>query len=245
MIQMLFSLRYQSQLRRTRPELYASLEAAILKTVKASGGEVRIERRYLSAFFHENAIGFWLDMLTLLERLLEILGGEARELYGHICLLGRDLDEAEVKLCRSLPSGGTGLWCDYSVQRDLSPYVLFENNNNETRGIPQGYGYNRIESFIPPAARDINRIFPYRERILKILRTGTVRNAVLAGPRFIGKRDGLRRYCSGLLKGLPPLMVTFGAGGNGLFCFIDAYNSNIRELIAPFAGSGIRELDSP
>jgi hypothetical protein len=244
MICLLFSLRYQAQIRRTRPELYSFLEDSILKIITTSGGIVGIERRYITASFNDKAIGFWLDMLSVLENIRKILGEAASELYGYILLMGQDLDEGDIHLMYSFPSGGTGIWCDYSAQQSLSPYVLFENNYEEVKGIPSGEGYNRIKSFRIFPGREAGKVFPYRGKICKILSQGSPRNAVLAGPRFIGKRDGLRLYCDKLLKGLPVLRIVFGVGENSMGCFTDAFTAEIRGFIAPFAArGGMEELD--
>jgi hypothetical protein len=234
---MLFSLRYQAQLRRTRPELYKFLEKSIIETITESGGSVGQERRCISASFDEKAIGFWLDMLTVLERILQTLENASSELYGYVCLMGTDLTENGLTLVRTLPSGGTGIWCDYPVQRALSPYAVFEN-------VSLGAGYGRLKNFKAPAAA--GRLFPYRDKILQVLKEGGPRNAILAGKRFIGKRDGLRHYAEILLRGLPPLVVTFGAGGAGVGCFIDILTPEIRALIASQADTDdniIEKLD--
>jgi tetratricopeptide (TPR) repeat protein len=246
MICLLFSLRYQSQIRRTRPELYSLLENSILNIIRASCGTVAVERNYISASFNGEAIGFWLNMLTVLEGIRKIMDDAAPELYGYNCLIGQDLDEEDIRLVRLLPSGGsTGIWCDYSVQQTLSSYAAFENSCEEIRGISATEGYNRIRSFMSFSGREEGKIFPYREKIFKTLSQGSPKNAVLAGPRFIGKRDGLRLYCDSLLKGLPALRIVFGSGGNGMACFADMLTGEIRDLIAPFAGDGgMEKLDS-
>ncbi|MDR2052075.1 MAG: hypothetical protein LBP80_01555 [Treponema sp.] len=244
MIRLLFSLRYQTQIRRTRPKLYSSLEDSVLKNITASGGTVRIERQYVVASFNDKAISFWLNMICVLENIKKILDEAASELYGYIYLIGEDLDEEDFHLMYSLPSGGTGIWCDYSVQQALSPYALFENNYEEIKNIPAGDGYNRIKAFRSFPGQETGKIFPYRENIHKILKQRALKNVVLAGPRFIGKRDGLRFYCVNLLKGLPVLRIVFGVGGNSMGCFTDAFTDEIRGFIIPFAvQGGIEELD--
>jgi hypothetical protein len=220
------------------------LEDSVLKTIKTSGGTVGVERRYIAASFNDKAIGFWLNMLISLENMRNTLGEAASELYGYIYLIGQDLDEGDLHLMHSFPTGGTGIWCDYSAQQALSPYVLFENSYDEVKGIPSGEGYNRIKTFRSFPGRDTGKVFPYREKIRKILGQGSPKNAVLAGPRFIGKRDGLRLYCGKLLKGLPMLRIVFGTGGNSMGCFTDALTGEIRGFIAPFAArGGMDELD--
>ncbi|GHV18584.1 hypothetical protein FACS189493_8060 [Spirochaetia bacterium] len=246
MIQLLFSLRYQAQLRRTRPELYDSLEDAVVDAIKASGGVVGFERRNIAASFDEGAIGFWLEMLTVLETILKTMEDAASELYGYIGILGLDLGEEGASIVRVLPSGGgIGLWCDYTVQRALAPYAIFERPLLDLRSNAAAEGYLRIQSFKLPASSGADGAFPYRDRIQRILKQGPDRNAALTGKRFIGKRDGLRRYCAELLRGAPALTVTFGAGGRGLNCFVDAFTPQVRSFIAEHVpAERLEELDS-
>ncbi|GHU84329.1 hypothetical protein FACS189473_1350 [Spirochaetia bacterium] len=249
MIQMLFSLRYQAQLRRTRPDLYKFIENSIIETITESGGAIGQERRCISASFDEKAIGFWLDMLTVLERILKILEDASSELYGYVCLMGVDLTENGLTLIRALPSngtasGGTGIWCDYPVQRALAPYAVFRRGLQETKNIPLGAEYGRLQSFNVSAAVEEAALFPCRDTILRMLKESYPRNAVLTGKRFTGKRDGLRHFAGSLLGNLPPLVVTFGAGGTGVGCFIDMLTPDIRALIVPQSERNIiEELD--
>ncbi|GHT77648.1 hypothetical protein FACS1894130_02660 [Spirochaetia bacterium] len=250
MVQMLFSLQYQAQLRRTRPELYRFIETSIIETITESGGILVQERRCISASFDEKAIGFWLDMLTVLERILQILEDASSELYGYACLMGMDLAENGLTVVRALPSTGTGsegtgIWCDYPVQRALSPYAVFEQDLPETKNIPLGAEYGRLKNFKAPAAVEDGKCFPFRNKIVRLLKEGSPKNAVLVGKRFIGKRDGLRCFGYSLLKGIPPLVVTFGAGGAGVGCFIDILSPEIRALITPYTeNNNIEELDA-
>jgi hypothetical protein len=82
MIQTLFSLRFRSQLRRTRPELIRRLENSVRKAVQDAGGKITAERLCLTAAFDEQSLGFWLDILLLIETLLNVLDREKFELHG-------------------------------------------------------------------------------------------------------------------------------------------------------------------
>jgi hypothetical protein len=147
MIQFLFSLRYQTQIRRTRPELYDSLEKSITGAIGASGGILGMEHRCIAASFDENAIGFWLDMLTLLETVNRSLEGASSELFGYVCLLAPDLEDYGISLCHTLPAGGTGIWCGSPVQRALGTYVDFEKISIESVKFPQRADFARLRQF--------------------------------------------------------------------------------------------------
>ena len=246
MIQMLFSLRFQAQLRRTRPELYTRIEKSVMSAIKAAGGSAGYERRSIAASFDEQAIGFWLSILTLLETILKVTGATAAELYGHIILLGENLQDGDgLKLIRALPSGGTGIWCGPAVQQALAPYAAFYQPLSPDDGPILFPEYVRIKNFISPAVKNPPRLFPYRARIRELINPGSSRNVALVGPRFIGKRDGLRRIFEEFQRDVPPLIITFGAGGSGLPCFADAVTPVIRAFLTPFIGNeAVEELDA-
>jgi hypothetical protein len=268
MIQLLFSLRYQTQVRRTSPELYESLERSITDSIESSGGVLGLEHRCIVASFDEGAVGFWLDMLSLMEGIYRSLEAASPELYGFVCLLAPDLDNYGISLSHAFPQGGTGIWCSSRVRRALSAYVDFEPVPvGELPSLPQAADFARIREFnflrevplreapvregqfdgsllakagraVPKSAPPEERFFPYRERILRLLRQGNPRSVAIQGPRFVGKRDGLRRYCAELSPGLSPLAITFGAGGRGLCCIADALTPEIRGIIAASGGVG-------
>ena len=96
MVQMIFSLRFQSQLRRTRPQLLRGLEKTIIEAIEGYGGKVRIEYKLISAVFNSQTIGFWLDILCVLEAVKDALEKASSELYGHICIMGQDIPEEDI-----------------------------------------------------------------------------------------------------------------------------------------------------
>jgi hypothetical protein len=230
MVYLLFSLRFQTQLRRTRPELADAVEKSIAAAVAASGGRISSEHRRIIAAFDEGTIGFWFNILIVLEAVLGVLEKHSIELYGHIGVLTRnEPGDDERNLLQVLPLGGTGFWCDRTARTALSSYVVFDPPV-ETR--PATAGYFRINTFKSLGELSPGVIYPCREQIELLLSQEAPRNSVLLGPEFIGKRDGLRRYCAGLLGKAPPLVIRFGSGGSGLGCFVDALDAPIRDFTA-------------
>ncbi|MDR2069908.1 MAG: hypothetical protein LBP81_00620 [Treponema sp.] len=251
MIRILFSLRFQAQLRRTRPVLYKSIENSIAEAIKASGGIPGFERRHITAVFDEKIIGFWIDILTVVETIGKTMDDAASELYGYIAVLGRNLRDETMQYFRLIASGEGGIWCDPHVQKALAVYGAFENPLIGERINPALAGYARLKDIhsFPKGEEGgeapAEKFFPYRERIQRTLQQGENRNSLLAGPRFIGKREGLRRYCASLTGDVPPLVVTFGAGGGGVSCLADALTQPIRSFIAPLTEKEImEELDA-
>jgi tetratricopeptide (TPR) repeat protein len=227
MVYLLFSPRFQTQLRRTRPELAEAVEKSIIAAVTASGGRISGEHRRIIAAFDEGIIGFWLNILIVLEGVLQTLEKHSMELYGHIGVLTlNEPGDDERKLLQVLPLGGTGLWCDGAVRAALSPYAVFD----PPAGTRPAADYFRIKKFKSLGELSPGKTYPYREKIELILGQGTPRNSVLLGPEFTGKRDGLHRYCAGLLGKAPPLVIRFGSGGSGLGCFVDALDAPVRDF---------------
>jgi hypothetical protein len=253
MIQMLFFLRYKTQLRRTRPDLIKHLEESLGAAGEASGGVVRNERRLLSVSFDETGLGSCLDLLIALESFISILEKAAPELYGYSLVIGPDVSEIQwEKLCRllSMETGG-GVWFGPGAQRSLSPYIYFERKEPGRTGrikfpkdpaLRSSYvRFKGIRDFreSPPGA------FPFRETIFRALKQGSLKNTLILGPAFSGKRDGIYRYCAGLSGNFPPLIIRFGPGGGGLNAFTDAWSPRIRSTLEDRLPAQVRdELDS-
>jgi hypothetical protein len=251
MIQMLFFLRFRSQLRRTRPKLVADLDDAVARAVADAGGRLVNSRRCISAFFSaEKPAGRWLDLIILLEAVHKALEKAAAEFYGHALILGRDIDESEAdELCRSLSAASfteyTGIWCSRDIQKYLASYGVFENSAGK---LFKGYG--ELKEFKKPEAMAPETAFPYREKIGRALVQGGDKNTMVLGPEFIGKRDGVYHYCAGLLGKIPPLTIRFGVGGRGPVCFADALSPEIRDFLGgssagtPVPAGTLQELEN-
>ena len=141
MVQMLFFLRFRAQLRRTWPELVPRLEDVVTRAVERAGGKIAGERRLLKASFDERSLGFWLDMLILIETVTRGMDAAAADIYGYSLVLGRNLFNAgeppqtPEALCRFLAGGsrGGGVFLDRAAREGLSPYALVEEPKSWTR----------------------------------------------------------------------------------------------------------------
>jgi hypothetical protein len=246
MTQMLFFLRFKAQLRRIRPELVSSLESSVAGAVEKAGGKLTEGRRLLAASFDENSLGFWLDMLILVEAVMKTLGDASVDLYGFALALGRDIAEnSGERLCRILSSGvlGGGVWLDGPAKKGLAPYVGIEKSEFSQESGPDGiYGRDRalIKGFVRvKALKDISGVrrnyFPFQETIIRALKQGPRRNTVLFGPEYSGKRYGLYQFCretgsSPAGGDIPPLIVRFTSGGLGPLA--DAWSPSVKEFAA-------------
>jgi tetratricopeptide (TPR) repeat protein len=244
MIQMLFFLRYKTQLRRTRPDLIKGLENLVSGALAAAGGTIAGERRLLTASFDEESLGFWLDILILIERVMKPLEEGARDLCGYALVFGKNLEEASAEqVCRLLSSGprGGGIWLDPGAKKGLFPYIDIEKSGPlENRAGVRPRDQAVIEGFVRlKTLKNLSgpRTFPLRETVLRALNQGARRNTVLIGPRFSGKRQGLYQFyrdlCSSRTTGtedIPPLVIRFDTGG--LSSLADAWTPRLRSLIA-------------
>jgi hypothetical protein len=243
---MLFFLRFQSQLRRTRPEIVSFLEESVIEAVRDSGGSVKLEHRFIAASFDEAALGFWLDILTTLETILRALKRTSSELYGHVCILDRNIMEDGLRLSKALPvAAETGIWCAESVQRALEPYVVFEKSGRRQEKDTLAAGYAQIKHLKAFSALPSPKKYPFSEKIQRALKQKSQQNTLLLGPDFIGKREGLYRFCLNTWGNFPSLIIHFGSGGTGLSCFSDALSPQIRSRINLYSGAKVlEELDA-
>ncbi|MDR0662798.1 MAG: hypothetical protein LBF80_01795 [Spirochaetaceae bacterium] len=133
MIQLTFFLKYQSQLKRIRPGIYDKLKQKIIDSIKLYGGKVKLERHAITALFNEESIGFWIDILLIIETLQKILGAVKNELYGHICVLSEiiddELDERIEDILNTIPfvKITSGIWCTQFVKKNLDSFFEFGN----------------------------------------------------------------------------------------------------------------------
>jgi tetratricopeptide (TPR) repeat protein len=244
---MLFSLHFQSQLRRIRPELAASLEGALLRAAEISGAKVRAEHRCITASFEEHTIGFALDILLVVNAVQGAVRKALPELYGHTCVFGRDIAEDGLALLSRLPlnsqgtSGedGSGIWCSQDLQSILEPYAVFDES--PFSGDLAGYGQLRE---LKPLAR---RVFDGGDpdfspgKANRSSWRGRLQgegNALLVGPGFTGGQQACPGHAElaeylGAPPDFPPLVFRFGCGGTGLSCFADTLEDPIPDLFPP------------
>jgi tetratricopeptide (TPR) repeat protein len=260
MIQMLFSLHFQSQLRRIRPELIDSLENAIRRAAEISGATVQAERRCITASFDEHSIGFALDILLVIKAVQGAIQRALPELYGYACVFGRDIAENGQALLNRLPrnSGGawgedsrgasgtnshaSGIWCSQALRNSLAPYAVFDPS--PFNGDLADYGQLRE---LTPLARPLYdgdpplQNCPQGEAIRAALEERGARNALLVGPDLAGSREVL---CGsfGNNRDFPALVFRFGCGGTGLSCFSDALEAPIQDLIPPEKRDALKTL---
>ncbi|MCL2478547.1 MAG: hypothetical protein FWF22_03535, partial [Treponema sp.] len=239
MVQMLFYLRFRSQLRRTRPDLVTRLDETITGAIFTAGGRLSDNRRFLNASFDSDRIGFWLDILILIETILKALENAGSELSGHAMILSQNIPEHEAeRLCLTLSSSAaashTGIWCGQAVRDSLQPYCIFENPFR---------GYVELENLIPFNNSE-SGFFPYREKIAGVLAGAKKGENTLLLGSVTGIRDGVYRYCTSAMKDAPPLVIRFSTGDCGPGCLCDALTPAIREYLASSSKNSPAEMET-
>jgi tetratricopeptide (TPR) repeat protein len=238
---MTFSLKYQSQLRRTRPELYSQIEKTLMNSVIACNGKIKRVCHCIIAYFDEQTIGFWIDILTVIETIQKILNLSKAQLYGHVCLFSSCHDYSKIsEFLFSIPTIRikTGIWCSPQISTMLFRLVFFNSPyylpNKPDEGDDKNNCFLEISSTI--ADKKHEKISPLRKKISKELAMCVKSGAVLNGENFSGKRDCLQWFCRSINEDFEPLTIHFGSWGRGLSCFADALSPNLRKC---FFESGV------
>lgn len=260
MIQMLFSIKFQSQLRRTRPVLFEKLEKTIISSVHVSGGGTRSVFHCIVADFDETAMGFWIDVLSCIEAVDKSVRSASSELYGYSCVISKiDDDDIIPLVLRSIPSDGrsSGIWCSREVKKALAHFADFSVNRCEVLVNSENECFTELESI--RGANSVEADDALFSQVSKALSADIKKRIIVAGPRYIGKRESLRRFCAERDDFSPPLTFRFGAGGSGLSSIADAWTEKIqaffdeqkitiieemRELKTPLARERLREESS-
>ena len=228
------------------------LEKLITKTFTDSGGKINGGRHCQVALYDEQKLGFWLDILHLIETVQNILYREKSDLYGYALLIGRNFQEKPEDLCRFLALGPHegGVFLDREAKSALSAYLDFEridtwsphSQNRWKADVETLSMVKNFKSFLLPE----EQIFPLRDTIIKAIEQGQGRNTLILGPSFTGKRDGIYHYIKKVSGGephpsgsagntgaFPPLIVRFGTGG--INPLTSAWNDQIQALITEAA----------
>ncbi|MDR0551090.1 MAG: hypothetical protein LBG72_03625 [Spirochaetaceae bacterium] len=243
MVEMFFSLKFRSQLARIRPELVTAIENGIINSAQVSGAAVRRENKAISARFDESKIGFWLDIMFVIETIRALLANNKRELYGHICVFARTLDVDTSEMLKknlSRVDDADAVWCAASITEEIKSFAGFKENAYNPvppeASIPAEDGADSALStdiyYELDTLRDFSeteRKFPLRKKIEKTLLIDKYKSAVITGPEFIGKSDALFWYCREENGIFHPLVIRF-TKHNGINCFTDAYSCSLSKI---------------
>ncbi|MDR2802868.1 MAG: hypothetical protein LBB22_01095 [Treponema sp.] len=233
MIQMTFFLKYQAQIKRIRPTVYNKLEKSIVNSVKLYGGNIKYEYRTIIAFFNEESFGFWLDILSVIETIKDMLHELRSDLYGHICVFSEVIDYEQMhSILNSLPSVriASGIWCTRSIQKNLDFFFEFKDVliSSGKMSLPEEI----MELQNIKKLDGIRKQYPVRNSIKQFFSDNNIgRNVVLVGREFIGKRNCLHWFCGGQNGVFAPLTIRFGSWGGMLNCFSDALSPKMRNFI--------------
>ena len=256
MIRLLFSIRYQSQLRRVRPQVMTALEAAVVRSLRESGGVITVDGSVLKAGFDESKVAFWLDLIVALEGIAAAIAEASKELFGFACLVHADVTEPRPSMLREFSrlGGPTGIWCDERVSAALAPYAEFGDSVQLTMGAAgdREEEYRPLSSFLlarPSSPSDSSeeetRLTEKFQSLLTADGEGRGTCTVLVRE---GSRDMKRALLAAIrsrLESFPPFIVRFGVGGTGLACLADAVVSEASSLATVVDRKLRSEIEAP
>ena len=190
------------------------MENAAATAITEAGGKITRKNNLLCARFNENSLGFWIDIIILIEALTEIVKEDSSDLYGYSVVLRKDSENIPEPLCRFFAGDrkGGGIFLDKTTAEELRSFVTFYKEgktDGETKyGQEIFYRVKDIKIFVPTA----NTNFFLRDKILTPLGKGgkdSIHSALVIGKSLEGKRYDL--YRNG--ESLPSLFIRFGNGG--------------------------------
>lgn len=246
----MFFLRFRTQLQRTRSEQLTNVERGFVKALEAANGTVHIKARCITASFDEKSLGIWLDIISILETGLNLLKRNCPiPTGGYVFVLCKDVPVFESEdVCRALASqhGKSGMWCDLEMKKALNSYCVFENDKFAIRTGSTG-SYVQIKGIeaISHSVRKAASAFPLSDKIVRLIKQDAGKNIVFSGPDFIGKREGIYRFCA-LESVAPPLILRFRRdagdavlnsngsainGGAAIAAFADVINPKIHTFL--------------
>jgi tetratricopeptide (TPR) repeat protein len=245
MIQLTFFLKYQAQLMRIRPGIYDKLKQLITDSIELYGGNVKLEHHAITALFDEESIGFWIDILCIIETLQKIINTAKKELYGHICILSEIIDDEQItSLLNTLPfvKITSGIWCTRFIQKNLDDF--FEFKKPQTDDGVQQYAENIEELQNRKAPAKIRDVYALRKTIHEIFcKKNPGENTLFTGGDFAGKRGYLHWLYGVHNEKITPVTVRFGSWGAALNCFSDALSPQMRKFITSKNIKISKELD--
>ncbi|MDR2490719.1 MAG: hypothetical protein LBD20_04885 [Spirochaetaceae bacterium] len=230
MIEMLFSIKFRSQLARTRPDVLAAIENSVITCTQLSGASIRRENKTITAFFDEKKIGFWVDIIFVIETIQRILAENQRVLYGHSCIFAKSVDYDTAKFLRqnlSRLDSPDSIWCAKSISTGINNFVAFKNDEySDSNKINENYlELEKIKECSDTAPEN-----PLRKKTEKKLLADKYRNTVLFGPEYTGKSDCLEWYCRKENGFSSPLIFRFVKHGSPINCYLDAFSGTLKNL---------------
>ncbi|MDR2783977.1 MAG: hypothetical protein LBB48_09120, partial [Treponema sp.] len=189
-----------------------------------------------TASFDERSLGIWLTIISVLETGRDLLKKHCPLPAGtYAFVICKDVPVFEMEsVCRTLASRheGSGIWCDLEMKKTLGSYCVFENDQFAVRaGSTGAYVQIKCVEVISRSVRRSASAFPLSDKIVRLIKQEAGKNIVFSGPDFIGKREGVYRFCS-LENAAPPLILRFRRnaainGGVDIAAFADVINPKI------------------
>ena len=173
----------------------------------------------IRAVFDENSLGFWLDILLLIETLVQATQEASIDLHGYSLVFGKNMPELPNALYRYLARENGGIFFDQAASKALRPYTAADEQGYWTviarkYGLESLFRLKEVKIFIPTVRLDMS----LQEANMKLSNPGQRPAVYIANRSFEGKRDKLYHRIAGFTSvnndgSFLPLFVRFGYGG--------------------------------
>jgi len=240
MINILYYLKFKSQLRRTRPDLVRQVDESLVRAIVDAGGKITADRFVISAVFNEEAIGFWLDMYILIENLKKTVETSSEFFGFSLVISGKPSDTPEL-LSRFL-ANHSGIFVDEKVADKLMPYAYFEkpadwlkNIKNRKYGCGSYYRIKELKFFKKTTNYDLD----LQDNVLSILEQNKRKNLLILGHSYFQTRGAITRFREDLNDDFPSLKICFESIGLG--SLVDVWSLGVRSLAG---GQSTEEIDN-
>jgi hypothetical protein len=232
MVNLLFFLKFKTQLRRTQPDIVSQIDESLIRSITDAGGKITLNKSLISAELNEETIGIWLDLYILIENLKKNIEAST-ELFGYSLVISVNLPNMPEALGRFLANGKGGVFMDTKTIEKFIPYASFEKPSQwggEKKAYKYGSdGFCRIKGlrvFKPSPNIDSD----LKNDVALIFEQNKEKNILISGKFFSQIRSGLYAYCKKINGNFPVLSVCFGSIGLG--ALVDVWSQRIRSLSA-------------
>ncbi|MDR0707142.1 MAG: tetratricopeptide repeat protein, partial [Treponema sp.] len=213
------------------------MESGFVKAIEAANGTVHIKTRCITASFDEESLGIWLNIISVLETGFNLLKKNCPlPAGGYTFAICKNVPVFEMEgVCRALASrhGESGMWCALEMKNALNSYCVFESDQFAIRaGSTESYVQIKGIEAISRSVRKATGAFPLSDKVVRLIKQDAGKNIVFSGPDFIGKREGVYRFCA-LESVAPPLILRFRRGAGA--AVPDGAAINGGAVIAAFA----------
>jgi hypothetical protein len=232
MVNLFFFLKFESQLKRTRPDIIRQIDETLLRSISDAGGKIVQEHPVISVILDENTLGFWFDIFILVENIKKHIES-SKEIFGFSLLIDKNSNDTTGQLCRFLAGGTGGIFFDIESAGNFLNYAIFESADEWiTLMKAHKYGSERLcrikelKIFTKAARNDLD----IQRNVENIICNEKEKSVLILCPAFFLSRAGLYKYSKKQNDDFPVFTICFGSGIIG--ALTDAMSGKIRSVLS-------------